>query len=201
MGLVKAGGPPREPPETLHDPAGALADDDAAIRRRAARLLGERREGAPLLCARLDVESDPAVREALAGALLRQPSPAVARHLVGLLSSEEAGPRNQAIELLAAMPDEVAPLIRAILADPDSDVRIFGVNVLGGLPHPQVPAWLVEVIESEPHVNVCAAAVDVLAEIGTPEALPALDRLAARFADEEFLRFSIDLARGRIGVD
>lgn len=198
MGLVKAARPsaPEAPPENA---AAALADSDPVTRRRAARLLGERREGGEGLCARLAIEDDPAVREAIAAALLRQPGPAVARLLVGLLGSEEAPVRNQAIELLADMPEETAPLIEGILADAESDVRIFGVNVLASLPHPRVPAWLTALIEHEPHVNVCAAAVDLLADVGTPEAVPALRRLADRFPGETFLNFSIRVAIDRIG--
>ena len=37
-------------------------------------------------------------------------------------------------------------------------------------------------IEREQHPNVCAAAIDVLTEVGTPEAIPALEKCAARFA-------------------
>lgn len=188
-------------PADLGDPGAALADGDATIRRRAARLLGERRAGAELLCARLACEDDAAVREAIAAALLRQPDPAVARRLAGLLHSEEAAVRNQAIELLAAMPQAVAPLIEDILADPESDVRILGINVLASLPHPQVPNWLVAVIERDSHVNVCAAAVDVLAEVGAPDAVPALRRLAGRFPGEVFLQFSIQVAIDRIGPE
>ena len=202
MGLVKANRSVDEhAPAQAEDLSAALTDADATTRRRAARALGERREGADLLCTRLEAEPDAAVRSAIAAALLRQPSPDVARHLVGLLRSEEAAVRNQAIELLAAMPEAVAPLIEGILNDPDSDIRIFGVNVLASLASPEVPGWLIALIEHEPHVNVCAAAVDVLAEVGAPDALPALRRLAVRFAGEAFLRFSIQVAIDRIGLE
>ena len=41
-------------------------------------------------------------------------------------------------------------------------------------------------LDSEQEANVCAAAVDVLAEIGGPAALPALPRCAERFATTHF---------------
>jgi hypothetical protein len=47
-------------------------------------------------------------------------------------------------------------------------------------------------------VNVCAAAVDVATENGTASLLPALAAARARFADDSFLVFAVDLARNRI---
>jgi hypothetical protein len=41
---------------------------------------------------------------------------------------------------------------------------------------------------------VCAAAVDVLAEIGSADAAPCLDRCRARFAGQAFLTFAITQA-------
>jgi HEAT repeat protein len=96
------------------------------------------------------------------------------------------------------MPDEVAPHVESMLADPDSDVRIFAVNVLAGLRHPMVPEWLHRVVARDRHVNVCAAALDALAEVGEPDAVPALEALAARFSDVTFIKFAVDAAVRRI---
>jgi hypothetical protein len=57
---------------------------------------------------------------------------------------------------------------------------------------------LCDLIEHEPHPNVCAAAIEVLAEVGTPEALPVLERCSLRFASTPFLPFAISLAIARI---
>ncbi|MFZ3326051.1 MAG: hypothetical protein WA231_09235 [Methylocella sp.] len=46
--------------------------------------------------------------------------------------------------------------------------------------------------------NVCAAAVDVLAEIGDVQALPTLWRCAARFPNDPFLAFAIKVAADRL---
>jgi hypothetical protein len=55
------------------------------------------------------------------------------------------------------------------------------------------------VLEEESHVNVCAAAVDVLTDVGDEEAVPALLALKRRFADEPFMTFAVDMAVRRIG--
>ena len=49
-------------------------------------------------------------------------------------------------------------------------------------------------LERESDVNVCAAAVDVLAEIGDATILPALARCAERFSGEPFLVFAVKVA-------
>ena len=109
------------------------------------------------------------VRSIILTGLIVNKSPAVVAGLLPLLGSEDANLRNGAIEALQQMPDEVAPHVEAMLADPDSDVRILAVNVLSALPHPMVPEWLRRVVTTDPHVNVCAAALDALAEVGEPE--------------------------------
>ena len=96
------------------------------------------------------------------------------------------------------LPAEVAPIMRGLLTDSDSDVRIFAVNVLESLRHEDVEAWLIEVINNDPHVNVCATAVDLFSEIGTEAALEPLEQLKARFPDEPYIEFAVNLALKRI---
>ena len=97
------------------------------------------------------------------------------------------------------MPRTAAPLIEDLLVDPDSDVRIFAVNILQSLKSPTVPDLALKVISTDPHVNVCAAAVDVLAEVGRPEMAGALRNVAARFPDQPFLAFAVRTALKRMG--
>jgi hypothetical protein len=78
-------------------------------------------------------------------------------------------------------------------------VRIMAVNILESLRHPRVEAWLIEVIERDPVVNVCGTAVDLLGEVGTPASRAALIHLKQRFASEPYIQFAADLALKRIG--
>jgi HEAT repeat protein len=175
-----------------------LASADVATRRRAAHALAEIADAAPVLCAHLANERSLSVRSSILTGLIIHKSPAVVEGLLPLLRSEDANLRNGAIEALQQMPDEVAPRVEAMLADPDSDVRIFAVDVLAALPHPMVPEWLRRVVTGDPHVNVCAAALDALAEVGEPDAIPALETLAERFPDVAFIKFAVDAAVRRI---
>jgi hypothetical protein len=61
-----------------------------------------------------------------------------------------------------------------------------------------VEQWLIEVIERDTHVNVCATAVDLLCEVGTEAAIDPLLHLKARFAHEAYIQFAADLALKRV---
>jgi HEAT repeat protein len=178
-----------------------LADDKPTARRWAARDLAAYPEAAAALVERLKREDDASVREAILTTLTQLGDPAAVAGMVDCLRSDDAALRNEAIEAMKALPDDVAPIMGGLLADADPDVRIFAVNILESLRHPRVEEWLIGVIESDPHLNVCATAVDLLGEVGTEKARPALQQLKARFADEPYIRFAADLALKRIGED
>lgn len=203
MGLKKPTAPPKTEAEAPHaDLAGlkaALAAPEAGERRRAARELGAFPEAGPLLCAHLAREPAASVRAVILTTLIRLKSPAVVEGLLPLLRSEDSALRNAAIEALQEMPMEVEPHVADLLADPDSDVRILAVNMLSLLPHPKAPDWLAEVVAREAHINVCAAAVDGLAEIGNERAIAPLQALAACFPEVPFIRFAAAAAIRRIG--
>lgn len=66
------------------------------------------------------------------------------------------------------------------------------------LPAGETVALLCGLLERETDPNVCLAAVEVLAESGTPEAVPALRRLAGRFPSQPMLPFAVKVAVERI---
>jgi hypothetical protein len=189
----------RDYPRDLAGLLEQLGDADPAVRRWAARDLVEHPDGGPALCERLSREGDASVRAALFSSATRIGGAAVVPAMIELLRSEDPGLRNGAIEALASLPDAVAPQIECLLQDSDSDVRIFTINLLGELRHPQLLGWLTGVLEHEPEVKVVGAALEVLAEVGQPESLPALRLARQRFADDDYTCFAVDLAVQRIG--
>lgn len=178
-----------------------LEDEDPSVRRWAARDLLACGEVAGVLVTRLKCEADRSVREVILTTLTRLGDAQAVVGLVDCLRSEDAALRNEAIEAMKQLPDDVAPIMHGLLTDADPDVRIFSVNVLESLRHPQVESWLIEVIQNEPHVNVCATAVDLLSELASEAALAPLRALKLRFADEPYLQFAVDLAIQRIHKD
>jgi HEAT repeat protein len=187
-----------EPRDYARDAQGLveqLADPDASTRRWAARDLVEHADQVVPLCASLAHEVDPSVREVMFTTLGQIGGPDVVSGLLPLLRTEDANLRNGAIEVLSGMPDDVGPRIEQLLQDEDPDVRIFTVNLLGDLRHPHVVRWLITVLNEEPHVNVVAAAIEVLAEVGSSKALPALGEARRRFAADPFIGFAADMAQ------
>lgn len=205
MGLKKqkdtpdAGGERRRVPRDLEGLAEQLATGTAMMRRWAVRDLLELGgdDASRLLCAHLAREEDVSVREVLLTALGRLRTNDAVAALVACMRSEDAALRNHAIEVMKSIPDEVGPLMRGLLSDADADVRILGVNVLESLRHPQVEQWLIDVIEQDANVNVCAAAVDLLGEVGSGASRAPLQRLLRRFDGEPYIAFAAGIALSR----
>ena len=87
-------------------------------------------DAAPALVEPLKREGDTAVREVILTTLLRLDDPSIGSRSGRLPAQRGCGLRNEAIEAMKQLPDEVAPIMRSLLADPDPDVRIFAVNIL-----------------------------------------------------------------------
>ena len=199
MGLIKARkDSAADMPPPSGDPLVLLDSADPADRRQAAHQLALRPSAAATLCARLAHEDDLSVREAILTALVRGGAAEAVPALLPFLESEDAGLRNAVIETVQQMPpDLVMAHVDALLAHEDSDMRIFTVQLVAKLPHPERMERLVAVLENEPHVNVCLAAVEGVVEVGRPDALPALDRLKERFPDDPVVAFSVEAAHRR----
>ncbi|MCD0416493.1 HEAT repeat domain-containing protein [Rubrivivax sp. JA1024] len=188
----------REFPRDLPGLLSQLRSADAERRRWAARDLAVHPQAVPALGEALSHEDDAGVRYALFTSLTALADAASVDVLLPLLRTEDAGLRNGAIEALAEMPQAVSPRVEALLHDADPDVRIFAVNLLAELRHPRVPDWLAQVLAEDPQVNVVAAAIDALAEAGSPQHVPALRAASARFAADPFVGFAAQMAIERI---
>ena len=175
-----------------------LESTNPATRRWAARDLTDCPDASAALITRLMREDEVSVREIILTTLTSLGDEVAVAGLVDCLRSESAALRNEAIEAMKQLPDEVAPIMRGLLADADPDVRIFAVNILESLRHPEVESWLIGVIDNDPHLNVCATAVDLLGEVGSTAAREPLLRLKARYAEEPYIQFAADLALKRI---
>ena len=175
-----------------------LENANPVARRWAARDLTDCPDASSTLVNRLQREEDVSVREVILTTLTSLGDDVAVAGLVECLRSEDVSLRNEAIEAMKQLPDKVAPIMRGLLSDADPDVRIFAVNILESLRHPEVESWLMEVIDSDPELNVCATAVDLLGEVGSTAAQEPLLRLKARYADEPYIQFATDLALKRI---
>jgi HEAT repeat protein len=188
-------------PTASADPEAAKVDlrsPDADIRWRGARALAAVPQAAVMLGEAALVETDPRVREAMFTSLGRIATAESVAALVPHVRSDDAERRTAAMDALKAMPQAIGAALPGLLADADPDVRLLACDLVRELPAAEATALLTGVLDRESEINVCAAAVDVLADIGAPEALPALHQCAGRLADP-FLAFAIKIACDRIG--
>ena len=176
----------------------ALDSSDAESRWAAARSLAGQAEAVPELAAALRRETVARVREAILTSLIRTGDTASAEAIVPCLRSQDARLRAAAIEALQALPSALTPILARLFNDPESDVRLLATELARNMKASDATRLLCGLIENEPHPNVCAAAIEVLAEVGTAEALPALERCAVRFTATPFLPFAISMAIARI---
>jgi HEAT repeat protein len=203
MPLIKGGPPVRdiEAASSARDSNHEISDltsADSAVRWRAARALGGNPVAVAPLAEALSKEGTPLVREAILTALMRVGDENSIEVLLPYLRSQDAGMRNAAIETLQALPDAVIPFMTSLLTDKDSDVRLLATELARNMPADRATKLLTGLLDRESHPNVCAAAIEVLAELGTMEALPSLRSCVDRFAGTPFLPFAASQAIARI---
>jgi HEAT repeat protein len=165
----------------------------------AARSAGEFPEGLSILRDALSREANPRVREAIFTSFARIRTPESAEAVLPYLASDDASLRTGALDALRAMPTATAAHIAEVLKNDDPDVRIIACELVRNQPLQNASRLLGDLLATEGKANVCAAAVEVLAEVGDPEVLPLLAECAARFPDDPFLAFAIQIASERIG--
>ena len=166
----------------------------------AVRAAVEKPGSVALLATALAEEKDSRVRAAIFSGLARIATPQSADAVLPYLRSDDAGLRAGAIDALRAMPLALAAHLPGLLSDRDPDVRLLSCELARSLPDTEANRLLCTLLEGESEKNVCAAALEVLAEIGLPEALPYLQQCGLRFEGDPFIVFSIKVAIDRITV-
>jgi HEAT repeat protein len=164
----------------------------------AARAAASDPEAVAALAVALGREHNPRVREAMLTSLSRIGTAQSVEALVPLLRSDDSAVRAGALDALRATKAVVRPYVAELVRDADSDVRLLACELVRTLPSEDASALLCALLDAEREPNVCASAIEVLAEVGGADALPVLARCAERFADVPFLAFSIRVTSDRI---
>jgi HEAT repeat protein len=196
--IRKPAGPPRTESPTPTDVLKSLVQGNQEERWSAARAAVNVPGGADALAEALRSESDPRVREAMFTSLARIGSTASINSLVRFVRSDDASLRTGALDALRTLHDAVRPHLPALMRDADSDVRVLSCEVVRGFPAPEATQMLCDLLSRESEPNVCAAAIDVLAEVGDARALTVLAECEKRFRETPFLAFAIKVATARI---
>jgi len=191
------GQPIRSPAEILTGLGSASADDRWAAARAAAALP----DSAAALAAALPQEADSRVREAMFTSLVRIGTRDSVAMILPMLRSNDSALRMGALDALQASVFAARELLPQLLSDPDADVRILSCELARGLPSEEASRSLCALLARESAVNVCGAAIEVLAEVGDQAALPMLTQCGQRFSHVPFLSFAIKLAMDRIRAE
>lgn len=181
------------------DIAAAISSGTIDERWAAARAAATAPAGLDILRQALAAETVPRVREAIFTALARIGTSASAAVAVAYVGSDDPEMRTGALDALRAMPDATGPHLPNLLRDNDPDVRLLACELVRSQPTETANALLSSLLANELETNVCAAAVEVLAETGDQGILPFLQQCASRFPNDPFLKFAIGLASERIG--
>jgi HEAT repeat protein len=197
----------RKPTKTTPAPSTDAADVLKALtsansdeRLTAARAAATVSGGIEALATALRIESDARVREAIFTSLARIGSSESVSAIVPLVRSDDASVRTGALDALRVMASAARVHLQTLLIDPDADVRLLSCEIARGLPSEEASQILSDLLTRESEINVCAAAVEVLAEVGTAHALPCLLRCEERFRDTPFLAFAVKIAKDRIAA-
>jgi len=159
----------------------------------AARAAPEAPAGAKALGHALATEHNLRVREAIFTSLARIGTAESVEWMLPCLRSDDAHLRTGALDALRSMKTAVHPYLAQLLGDQDADVRLLACELTRNLPSEDASRLLCGLLDSELEANVCASAVEVLAEVGGAEALPILARCADRFRGTAFLEFAIKI--------
>ncbi len=189
---------PPQPPPDASSVIGNLVSDRSDDRWAAARAAADVPDATLALAAALRNENDVRVREAMFTSLARIGTRESADILIAFLRSDNANLRAGALDALRIMIGGMRELLPRLLGDRDVDIRILSCELARSLPGPEATTLLCTLLAAEQEGNVCAAAVDVLAEVGNPAALPCLAECAHRFRHSPFLGFAIKTATDRI---
>lgn len=161
------------PPQAVE----ALRSADPEHRRRGALALQGRADANDALGDALLAEDHLAVRDALLLAVRSADGACLARVGEALLRREELNRRITGVELLAGTPDAARPVLRALLVDPDADLRSLAAATVA-LGEIGMEPELLAALSTETDAGVRCALLEALRVVGEAATAAAL---AARY--------------------
>lgn len=179
-----------------------LHNSSVDIRRWAARDLTNNEQARDTLLSQIELETDPSVIEALFSSIQGMCDDSIAAVLLEKLKSEDAQIRNATIELFQNRPELFAYHVKALMVDDDVDTRIFAVDIIGAITHPDAKTWLHEIALNDDDINVVGTAIDKLIEVGDKSSIAVLQQVKSRFPEATYIQFAADCVCQRMeGID
>lgn len=175
------------------------ADPDA--RQKAAYLVAQSTNDASLpLMFELLGDKDWRVRKTVVDGFVRDARIEIIDGLLDALAdAENAGKRNSATEALIRIGQgAIPPIVQRLRREPDVDVRLSLVNLLGDLRNREGFDLLIDLLDGESDINVASSIVASLGKYRDASALPNLVRLL-QTREDLWLKFHVVEALGEIG--
>ncbi len=181
-----------------------VVDNDPMVRRKAVNDFDTQSRCLPILIALAKREEHTLVIDAVFDklmnfALIADFTERVVSEVVHLLFVREAKIRVQAIVFLTEFPEVVANKIPLLLMHNSHDIRLYALDIIRGLAHPDIPFWLTYVLEHEQEANVVVSAIDCAGEAGCTTLIDVIRNALPRFNDEPMVKFSVQMALERLG--
>lgn len=117
-----------------------------------------------LLIERLSIEPSRFVQEVIVNNLKTFKGLELVDKLLPLLNSDDAYIRNAVIDIVSCQDENAFSSIKALLSDPDKDVRKFAVDILFQLRSPYSAELIVTVLK-DPDINIVITAVEYLGRL------------------------------------
>lgn len=114
------------------------------------------------------------------------------------LKSDNVYLRNIAIKYLQESDEDAIEFIEKLLRNPDQDIRIFAINILGDVRYDKSVDILRYFIAQEGNINAMMTAVDYIGEIGSLEDIELLESLKLAHKENPYVLFGVDMAINRI---
>lgn len=176
---------------------------EPAIRRQAIRMLRHHPKCLADMIELAKRESDKNVVESIFDTLLSIAScdnkvQEVISGVVELMFSRDTQTRNQAIVFLSDFPAQVAQHIPHLLSHENRDIRLYTLDIIRGLAHPEVPSWLASIIDHEEDANVLVSAIDRAAESGCVQLMANINMASIRI-ENPMVQFAVVMATTRLG--
>jgi HEAT repeat protein len=151
-----------------------------------------------LLVRTLKSEGASFVREAILTSLARRADARAIAALAELIGDEDPRLRNDVIETLSYMGEEVIDCLAPMLDSEDHNIRIYVLTVLSMIKNPRAALIALKTAQCDDNVNVCAAALEVVAASGSPDLIRALRSIPSRFPNQPYLAFAVRAALSQI---
>jgi HEAT repeat protein len=199
---------------------GQVQDKDLSVKRSAIKSLAHYPESIVTLVSLLEENEHQLIRQAVFDSLRRialqslvisrleldnlmtQPhslAEQIVKSVLELINHRDAQLRNQVICFLSEFPQLIAPYIPYLLNDKKADTRLYTLDILRQLIHPDIPNWIRQCLEKEQDINVLTSAIDRAAECGCIELVDDIEMLATRYKLNPMVSFAAAIAVDRLG--